>query len=152
MSSTQLVQDLFAYNEHANQQFIEILSSLETAPEKAIGFIDHIFNAHQIWLNRIQMEAPNFGVWQPHDPNKWFELNEQLHQRTRTYLDADPANRSLDATISYQNSKGQSFTNALKDIYFHVINHSTHHRSQIALLLRQNKIIPPASDYIFYKR
>ncbi len=152
MSSAHLFQELFDYNKHANGQFIKLLTSLETTPEKAISFIDHIFNAHQIWLNRIQLEGPNFGVWQSHQPDQWFELNEQLHQRTLTYLNADPANRTLDSTITYQNSKGQSFSNSLQDIYFHVINHSTHHRSQIALLLRQNKIIPPGSDYIFYKR
>lgn len=149
MSSTHLFQELFNYNKHANEQFIKLLTSLESAPEKAIGFIDHIFNAHQIWLNRIQMEEPSFGVWQSHQPDHWFELNVQLYQRTQTYLNSD---RALDSIITYQNSKRHSFTNALQDIYFHIINHSTHHRSQIALLLRQNKIIPPASDYIFYKR
>lgn len=152
MSSAHLFQELFDYNEHANHQFIKLLNGLETATEKAVSFMDHIFNAHQIWLNRIQMEGPNFGVWQSHNPDLWSDLNEQLHQRTRTYLDTDPANRTLDRTVTYRNSKRQSFSNSLQDIYFHVINHSTHHRSQIALLLRQNKIIPPASDYIFYKR
>lgn len=152
MSNANLFLELFDYNEHANGQFIKLLASLDTPPEKAVSFIDHIFNAHQIWLNRIEREGPSFEVWQSHAPSNWYALNQQLHQRTRRYLDSDPANRSLDTIISYQNSKGRSFTNSLKDIYFHVINHSTHHRSQIALLLRQNKIIPPASDYIFYKR
>ncbi|MBX2870533.1 MAG: hypothetical protein KTR30_00480 [Saprospiraceae bacterium] len=152
MSNAHLFQELFDYNQHANEQFIKILTGLETPPEKAIGFMDHIFNAHQIWLNRVQVGGATFGVWQSHDPNSWNSLNEQLHQRTRTYLEVDPASRTLDSTIAYQNSKGQSFSNSLQDIYFHVINHSTHHRSQIALILRQHKIIPPASDYIFYKR
>lgn len=152
MSSVHLFQELFKYNQDANKQFIKILTSIDTPPPKAVDFIDHIFNAHQIWLNRIHTEGPNFDVWQSHNPHNWSTLNEQLHIRTQTYLAADPVNRTLDSTIAYQNSKGQSFTNSLQDIYFHVINHSTHHRSQIALLLRQNKIIPPASDYIFYKR
>ncbi len=152
MSNAHLFQELFKYNQHANAQFIKIITSIGTPPEKAVGFMDHIFNAHQIWLNRVHTEGANFAVWQSHDSIQWSTLNEQLHQRTQAYLVADPADRTLDSTITYQNSKGHSFTNSLYDIYFHVINHSTHHRSQIALLLRQNKIIPPASDYIFYKR
>ncbi|MGK7396080.1 MAG: DinB family protein [Candidatus Cyclobacteriaceae bacterium M3_2C_046] len=35
---------------------------------------------------------------------------------------------------------------------YHIINHSTYHRAQIALISRQQLVIPPNSDYIFFKR
>jgi uncharacterized damage-inducible protein DinB len=33
-----------------------------------------------------------------------------------------------------------------------VVNHGTHHRAQIALLLREAEIAPPATGYIYYLR
>jgi uncharacterized damage-inducible protein DinB len=54
--------------------------------------------------------------------------------------------------IHYQNSKGDKYQNTIRDILLHIINHSTHHRAQIAFILRQQGNPPPISDYIFYKR
>ena len=34
----------------------------------------------------------------------------------------------------------------------HVVNHSSYHRGQMALLLGQEGKSPPATDYIFYLR
>ena len=58
----------------------------------------------------------------------------------------------LTATMSYTNSKGQTFSNSIRDILFHVINHSTYHRAQIATEFKQNGLEPLVTDYIFYKR
>jgi len=54
--------------------------------------------------------------------------------------------------IVYSNSKGETFTNLVKDIIFHIINHSTYHRGQIAMEFRQSGLEPLNTDYIFYKR
>ncbi|QLH28398.1 MAG: hypothetical protein HWD63_02710 [Candidatus Parvibacillus calidus] len=39
----------------------------------------------------------------------------------------------------------------MKDIIFHIINHSTYHRGQIAMEFRQSGLEPLNTDYIFYK-
>jgi uncharacterized damage-inducible protein DinB len=59
---------------------------------------------------------------------------------------------TLEEVIHYQNSKKESFENRLVDIVAHVINHSTHHRAQVSLKLRQLDIVPPPLDYVLFKR
>jgi uncharacterized damage-inducible protein DinB len=59
---------------------------------------------------------------------------------------------SLEEVIRYQNTKGDTYENRLQQIITHVINHSMHHRGQIALLLREKGVAPPDNDYIIYKR
>jgi uncharacterized damage-inducible protein DinB len=54
--------------------------------------------------------------------------------------------------VEYENSEGRTFANDVKDILFHVVNHSTHHRGQIMMDLRASGITPEPLDYIFYKR
>jgi uncharacterized damage-inducible protein DinB len=58
----------------------------------------------------------------------------------------------MEAWITYKNSSGAKLSDKTKDILFHIINHSTYHRAQIALLLREQGIDPINTDYIFYKR
>jgi uncharacterized damage-inducible protein DinB len=54
--------------------------------------------------------------------------------------------------LDYENSEDRLFTNTLKDMLFHIINHSTHHRAQISVDFRTNGIEPLNLDYILYKR
>lgn len=150
--TTALFQDLFDYNFATNQNFIDILTKEDKASTQACSFLSHILNAHQIWINRVQAEGEPYGVWQEHPSKNWSSINQDLFDRTSKYLKSSQPELSLNRKVKYQNTKGMAFENTLQDIYFHIINHSTHHRAQIALLLRQNGIAPPVSDYIFYKR
>jgi uncharacterized damage-inducible protein DinB len=54
--------------------------------------------------------------------------------------------------IRYTNTKGQTFENSVRDILFHVANHTTHHRGQIVAAVRQVGGEPFASDFILFAR
>ncbi len=45
-----------------------------------------------------------------------------------------------------------AFTNVIQDVLFHFINHSTYHRGQIAIQMKEAGLEPIATDYIFFKR
>ena len=64
----------------------------------------------------------------------------------------NPDSEIITKKIIYKNSKGIEFSNTVQDVIFHVINHSTYHRAQIASDLKANGIEPINTDYIFYKR
>ena len=79
------------------------------------------------------------------------ERAEASAQRWQSVLDGRAAT-DLDQPIAYTNSKGISFETPLRDLLSHVVNHSTHHRAQIALVLRDANIAPPLTDYISFVR
>ncbi|MCF8317339.1 MAG: hypothetical protein K9I02_01220 [Haliscomenobacter sp.] len=54
--------------------------------------------------------------------------------------------------INYSNSKGQLFSNSIQDMLFHIINHSTYHRGQVATEFKRQGLEPLVTDYIFFKR
>jgi uncharacterized damage-inducible protein DinB len=54
--------------------------------------------------------------------------------------------------ISYQNTKGEAYQNTIKDIMFHIINHSSYHRGQVMMLVRNAGLEPIPTDYILTKR
>ena len=144
-----LLQDFFEYNQFQNRQLIGILE-VQVVPEKVLLLFSHILNAHQIWLNRIRPDDPAFGVWQIHPTEQLASLNARLHERSFELLREE--NLELQKNISYQTTSGKAFSNSLQEILIHIANHGTHHRAQIATLLRTGGIAPPAMDYIFYKR
>ena len=140
---------LFDYNFYCNKRFIETCAQLQQIPEQSQRLFSHVLNAHHIWNARISGQAPALAVWDVHQVAAWGDLHYQNQRDSFEIItNADP----LDRRITYESTEGRTFTNTLQDILFHIINHSTHHRAQIAADFRANGLEPLALDYIFYKR
>lgn len=140
--------ELFEYNHHFNQKLIElVLTHKMVISEKTQKLVNHLINAQQIWNARI-LNLEQFEVWQIND---WAELSKIDANNYETTLKI-VNEHDLDFVIEYTNSKDETFSNKIKDVLYHVINHSTYHRAQIATDLKQNGIEPINTDYIFYKR
>jgi len=142
-------KELFAYNHYTNMQLWEaMMNDGDSTPEKSLKLFNHILNAHQIWNNRINPQIIPVGVWERRQLVVEKEIDTQNYVHSLLILD----NYGLKSSIKYTNSKGETFTNTAQDILFHVINHSTYHRGQIAMDFRAHGLTPLSSDYIFYKR
>jgi len=141
-------QDLLKYNQHFNQSLIQnYLENKLVWGEKSKSFLNHILNAHQIWNARI-LNDDQFEVWQINADDSLIKINSENIINSSKILDERESNE----IITYQNSKGNKFTNSIQEIFFHFINHSTYHRGQIALLMKEAGLEPFNTDYIFYKR
>jgi len=98
---------------------------------------------------RILGKTPEYDVWQLHDIKDWGDIH---YENQRSSFEITTNHDDFEKRIDYENSEGRLFTNTLQDILFHIINHSTHHRSQIAMDFRDNDLEPLKLDYVFYKR
>ena len=142
-------KELFAYNHRSNQQVIAALTrQVENIPEKCIQLQSHILNAHQVWNSRIEPNQKPFGIWDIHPIEDWAGIEQDNHENSLLILDK----YNLEDRIHYKTSKGDPFSNTVRDILFQVINHSTYHRGQMAMDMRQNGLEPLVSDFIVYKR
>ena len=140
---------LFEYNLWANDKFSEVLRTNPFENPKILKFISHISNAQSIWLSRLKKEDSTVGVWDEYHLKEALEL---LSSSSKAWLDFIYSEDLKPDNIHYKNSKGQGFESHVSDVLTHVVNHGTHHRGQIALMLREEDIDPPASDFIFYTR
>lgn len=89
-----------------------------------------------------------FYGWEIHSIQDLKNIDKANYEQTLQILDAI----DLNETINYSNIKGQAFSNCIRDIFFHVINHSTYHRGQIATEFKQHGLELMVTDYIFYKQ
>jgi uncharacterized damage-inducible protein DinB len=156
--------DQFRYTRWANQQVLDALGEGDgTLPERALRLISHLLRAQDVWIGRIQGEADLPDIWGR-------DTLEECRARADASAEAwlgflhDCAPDDFTDAVRYENSKGKPFASELREICGHVVNHSTHHRAQIALLLREDGVehsrstssrlagAPPATDYIFYAR
>lgn len=141
-------KELFEYNNHFNQKLIGLfIENVHNISDKNLKLINHLINAQQIWNARITNEK-EFEVWQINNWNELLNIDNENYSTTLKII----ADNNLDNIIEYTNSKGIKFSNKIKDVLFHVINHSTYHRGQIATELKNCGIEPINTDYIFYKR
>ncbi len=141
-------KDIFEYHHHINLKLIEQLIENENRlPVQTIPLFSHSINAHQIWNARI-INKEELGVHQNHTLQGCTRIDNNNYQETLKILN----DYELDKLITYTNSKGITFKNSIQQIFFHISNHFSHHRGQIISDLRQSRIEPIATDYIFYKR
>lgn len=141
--------EIFDYNYYCNKKIIAECMALEEVPQRTIVLFSHIVNAHHIWNARMEKKAAEFGVWQVHEYKAWADIH---YENQRNSFEIMSNVDSFDKRIDYENSEGRLFTNTIKDMLFHIVNHSTNHRGQIAADLRNNGITPIGLDYIHYKR
>lgn len=141
--------ELLQYNFDSNQQLVELFNQQSSMiSDRSKMLFSHVLNAQHIWNHRILSEKFQLGVWEIHALNDLQKINEENFQRSLKILETD----DLERKISYSNSQGKEFSNTVRDILFHIINHSTYHRAQIATDLKASGVQPLATDYIVYKR
>ncbi|WP_270089946.1 DinB family protein [Sphingobacterium sp. SYP-B4668] len=139
---------LFDYSHYYNQQLSAIFVKNSTLGDsKSMRLFCHILNAHHIWNSRLLGNAIQYNIWDVHSESLLSEIDAENFRNTGYIL----SNLDLQNMVSYQTMKGQPFENRICDILFHVINHSTYHRGQIATDFRQIGIEPLVTDYIFWK-
>ena len=140
--------DIFNYHHTFNQKLIDQINAhIQTIPDETYALFCHVLNAYQVWNSRILQLTP-FGVQQIHHLEDCKAIDDTNFINTLNILNAV----DLKSEITYKNSKGEKFTNSVQDILFHVNNHSTHHKAQLASKFRSLGITPLATDFIFYKR
>ena len=144
---TQLLQ----YDYWANTTMLQAYLSSNVADPTISKWLNHIVNAQVIWHGRLAGAASSRGVWDMLPDRELPPEFERSHQNWQALLEG-LSEENLSETIPYQNSRGDVFQNQRQDIIAHVVNHGTHHRAQVAARLREAGVVPPATDYIFWKR
>ncbi|MBK9247275.1 MAG: hypothetical protein IPM69_03975 [Ignavibacteria bacterium] len=78
-------------------------------------------------------------------------MSEEFNDFWREYL-GNLTKNEIAYPIRYTTTTGAEFINSVQDIVTHVLNHSTHHRAQIAKCVRDSGKEPEVTDYIAFAR
>ncbi|MFD0749385.1 DinB family protein [Mucilaginibacter calamicampi] len=141
---------LFKYDAYCNKKFASLINSANNN-YRSTELMSHLLNAQQIWLSRCLGTAFTTNqLWPKWEPDTFDGIIDKNYTEWMNFLNNDP---DVHQTIVYKNTKGEQFSSKLIDILAHVINHGTHHRAQIGILLKQNDGVElPSTDYVHYVR
>jgi len=146
MDVTQHYRQLLHYDEWANQEVIEALRKAGNAPARSVKLLAHIIAAEQLWLARITGNEQPFPVWPEFTLDRCAREADAIAGLWRQYFEQLPG--VLEQDVTYRNSKGEIWTNRVRDILIHVFVHSAYHRGQIAANMREAGCTPAYTDFI----
>lgn len=143
------LNQLFDYNFYCNKKLIETCILQEKVPEKTNALFSHILNDHHIWNARILGKEASYTIAQIHPVKEWGDIH---YENQRSSFEIITNADDFEKRIDYENTEGRLFTSTMREMLFHIVNHSTHHRGQISINFRENDIEPVPMDYVLYKR
>ena len=155
------VLSLYDYNSWANHRVMDACAQLtpeQFSRELKSSFpsvratLEHILWAEWLWLERWQGRShagPLGGERADLSAvrARWNQIEADLQGFVRQLSAAD-----LERVVTYRNTKGQGFSNPLRHMLQHLVNHGTYHRGQITMMLRQLGATPLATDLIAFYR
>ena len=141
----------FGYEDWANREVLRHLQRESAPPARCVERFAHILGAQSEWLARLEGGQSGLAVWPRLLPDELESELERLRERWLRYLEPlTPAD--LARSISYVNTKGQSWSSRVEDVLIHVLFHGAYHRGQIACGLREAGLTPPYTDFIHATR
>jgi len=111
----------------------------------------HVLSAQRIWLDRILGIPQSVERFQDRMPDEMKEDMENYHLAWIEFIDqVQPGD--FDRVVSYIHPNGTPYSERLVDIMTHVVNHGTHHRGNLVVLMKEEGFVPPGLDYISFVR
>lgn len=141
---------IYRYNDWASKKVLACLKKQVVRDEKILSIIGHVLAAQFIWLNRIKgLPKSPYKLWHNYSLEEVLAMGEEAG---RNWLEFIEATENFNRELTYTNYVGDPYVNNVEHIMIHLVNHSTYHRAQVALLLRQQGLEPVNTDFITYDR
>jgi uncharacterized damage-inducible protein DinB len=141
---------LYQYNAWANRRVLGTLQRQRISDEKILSLMGHVVAAQFLWLHRIKgLPPPDVKLWGEYSLEQLATLAEKAGKE---WLEFVESTENFDRQMTYKNYVGEPYTNNVEMIMIHLVNHSSYHRAQIAMLLRQKGLEPINTDFITYDR
>ena len=141
---------LYQYNAWSNDRVLRCLERQEVSDEKILSVMGHVVAAQFLWLYRIKaLPPPDVKLWGQYSISQLATMAADVGKQWLEFVEkTDNFNREL----TYTNYVGEPYVNNVEMIMIHLVNHSSYHRGQIAMLLRQKGFEPINTDFITYDR
>ncbi len=141
---------LYHYNAWSNKRVLNCIKRQTVSDEKILTIMGHIVAAQFLWLHRIKgLPPPDVKLWGTYTLDQLLVMAEEAGQQ---WIDFVESTENFDRELTYRNYLNEPYTNNVEMIMIHLVNHSSYHRAQIAMLLRQKGFEPINTDFITYDR
>lgn len=155
------ILELYRFTDWANERLVGAVAAL---PREGFlrdlggsfrslrDVLSHTVSVDWVWLERFQGGSPaSHPAWYTSDDaSALADHSRQIAARRRAFLDR-LVESDLSVRLSFTYFSGRPGAVALGDALFHVVNHATYHRGQLAWMLRAVGGAPPPTDFTVFR-
>ena len=150
MQTIEHLRQLFAYNDWANRRIVVALKNTQSS--RSLEILAHLLITQREYYERLYgKNSTGFDFWPSLSLEECGllarETAEAYEKLLRRFDD-----EGLDIRAKYHTSEGIPYENTYRELLTHVLIHSSIHRGNIILKLREEGFTPPKIDYIIYLR
>lgn len=143
---------LARWNRWANRQVLATLDTSGGEPAKALDAFQHVLEAELTWLRRLAGEPTAFvQQWKGSTLANCHAWIDEAHARLGQVIEQATPEWLADG-FSYQNSRGEPFTNMREESLMHMLMHSSQYRGEAAGMLNAAGHRVPDLDFGFWLR
>ena len=143
-------QRLPDYLRWANERMLESMKTAPALEPRAWEIATHVMEAETLWIERLHGRVSSATSWPAARPAD--QLAGFIERNAAAYDKAIARLSDSNPSVTYTNSKGETFTNSAQDMLAHVFSHGCYHRGQIAQMVKRGGGTPVLTDYIFFVR
>jgi uncharacterized damage-inducible protein DinB len=158
--SRAVLRDLWGHHWWSFEQFLDAAAALtdeefrrdlRISYNSVHGQLAHIIGAEQVWLKRVQLgesigRVP--GVEELPDMAAIEDAWKETKSGWQLVLEED----DLERVIHYRNTKGQEFSDPVRRVMTHLVDHGSTYRGVLISALRLLGRTPPATGVVVYTR
>ena len=150
MYTVEHLRHLFAYNDWANRRLVATLRS--AGSEKSRKILYHLLITEKEYYDRLYgKDSTGFDFWPQLSMDECGDLARDTAERYEKLLRRFEED-GLTLNARYKTSEGVEYENTFREMLTHVLFHSSIHRGNVMLKLREDGFEPPKIDYIIYLR
>lgn len=150
MYTVEHLRHLFAYNDWANRRIIVAVKEIQS--ERSRQILAHLLISEREYYERLYgKDSTGFNFWPELSIEGCGELARETagnYEKLLRRFEED----GLNVTTRYKTSEGVEHENTFRELLTHVLLHSSIHRGNIMLKIREDGFEPPKIDYIIYLR
>ena len=150
METVEHLRHLFAYNDWANRRMVVALKQNDSP--RSLQILTHLLITEKEYYERLYgKDSTGFNFWPEltiDDCGTLARESAEAFEKLLRRFEED----GLDIRARYRTSEGVQHENTFRELLTHVLFHSSIHRGNIMLKLREDGFEPPQVDYIIYLR
>lgn len=150
METVEHIRHLYAYNDWANRRILVAVKS--SGSERCRQILAHLLITEMEYYERLfGKDSTGFNFWPDltaEDCGELARATASAYEKLLRRFDDE----GLEIIAKYRSSEGIPYQNTYRELLTHVLMHSSLHRGNIMLKLREEGFEPPKIDYIIYLR
>ena len=136
------------YNMWANEKLLDFIDENDLKNKRIIPIFSHLTLAQIIWCDRLNKKPTpvNINEWASWP---WDEIDEKNRKSNHDLIDfvSNHTDDDFNEIVDFVNTAGTSHSRSVQHTITQVIHYTTFHRGEIAIVIHEDNITAPSTDF-----